>query len=144
MGIFVYSQAGPLENKPKVRTGECAALVQEYTHAPHTTLWRPGVRVLESNVPGQKLESGTAIATFVNGRYPFHEGQHRHAAFFLRYGAPDRDGLPSGFWVVEQWNHPPLDHIQARFLKRRGKIQANGEYPNASNNAEAFYVIQSP
>lgn len=144
MGVFIYRDAGALENKPKARDGECAALVQEYTDAPHTTLWRPGLRVIESNLEGKKLARGTAVATFVKGRYPFHEGQHRHAAFFLRYGAPDTDGLPSGFWVVEQWNHPPLDHIQARFLKRKGRMQENGEFPNASNNAEAFYVIQYP
>lgn len=144
MSIFIYRDAGALENQPKVRTGECAALVQHYTHAPHTTLWRPGIRVVESNVPGRKLERGTAIATFVKGRYPFHEGQHRHACFFLRYGAPASDGLPSGFWVVEQWNHPPMAAIQARFMQRKGKIQPNGEFPNASNNAESFYAIEYP
>lgn len=140
--MYVYRDAGALENKDKARDGECAALVQEYTKAPHTTRWRPGIRVLESNVPGKKLERGTAIATFVKGRYPFHAGQHRHAAFFLRYGAPDRDGLPTGFWVVEQWNHPPMKHIQARFLTRKGGMLPDGTFPNASNNAEALYVIE--
>lgn len=136
--MYRFEAAGSLKNKAKVRDGECAALVQEYTGAPHTSTWRAGERVVES----RGLLAGTAIATFANGRYPTPK-QRRHAALFLRYGPRDTDGNATYFWVIEQYNHPPIRLIQARKLdKKRGPPARDGSGPEASNNPDAFYVIE--
>ncbi len=136
--MYRYNSAGSLENKPKVRDGECVALVQEYAGAPRSTTWRAGERVVES----RGLLPGTAIATFANGRFPSGT-MRRHAAFFLRYGPRDASGNATYFWVIEQYNHPPIALIQARMLNRkRGPQARDGSWPEASNNPDAFYVIE--
>lgn len=136
--MYRYDSAGSLENKLKVRDGECVALIQAYTDAPHSTMWRAGERVVES----KGLLAGTAIATFANRRFPSGK-MRRHAAFFLRYGPRDADGNARWFWVIEQYNHPPIKLIQARMLdKKRGPQARDGSWPEASNNPDAFYVIE--
>ena len=136
--MYRFATAGSLERKPKVRDGECVALVQVYADAPRTITWRAGERVVESTA----LLPGTAIATFVKGRYPG-AAQRRHAAFFLRYGPRDSKGIATSFWVIEQYNHPPIQRIQARLLPLKPGAQApDGTWPDASNNANAFYVIE--
>lgn len=136
--MFRFDAAGSLENKPKVRDGECVALVQVYAGAPNSATWRAGERVIES----RGLLAGTAIATFDNGRFP-QGSRRRHAAFFLRYGPREADGKVSYFWVIEQYNHPPIKLIQARMLNRkRGPQNRDGSWPEASNNPDAFYVIE--
>lgn len=137
--MYIYEAAGSLENKPKVRDGECVALVQVYAEAPHSSNWKQGERVVES----RGLRAGTAIATFVNGRFPRAQALRRHAAFFLRYGPRDASGNAVYFWVIEQYNHPPIKKIQARQLKMRaGAQRADGSWPEASNNPDAFFVIE--
>lgn len=84
---------------------------------------------------------GTAIATFVKGRYSSMD-KGNHAAFFLRHGAPD-----TGFWVIDQWKARPgsgdKPTISSRFIVARHKKQnANGSWPRASDNADAFAVIE--
>src|SRR5450830_199438 len=53
----LYEAAGGLERKPKVRGGECVALVQVYSSASHTSSWRPGEKWSggSSLVNGHKL-----------------------------------------------------------------------------------------
>lgn len=136
--MYVYEGVTALENKPKVRDGECVALVQEYTDALNSKQWRAGERVIES----RGLRPGTAIATFVNGRFPSGT-MHRHAAFFLRYGPRDSSGNCVNFWVIEQYNNPPIPRIQARTLKVKfGGQRPDGSWPDMSNNASAFFVIE--
>ena len=136
--MFRYEAAGALENKAKVGDGECVALVQKYAVALHSSTWRAGEKVIAS----QGLKSGTAIATFANGRFPSGK-MRRHAAFFLRYGPRDGDGNAQYFWVIEQYNHPPIRHIQARKIFVKPGAQAkDGAWPDASNNANAFHVIE--
>jgi hypothetical protein len=109
-----------------------------YADAPRTTIWRAGERVVEAKGP----LPGTAIATFVKGTYP-NATKRRHAAFFLRYGPRDGTGIATSFWVIEQYNHPPVPRIQARLLQTKGGAQApDGTWSDASNNANAFYVIE--
>lgn len=84
---YIYARAGALQRQEKVGNGDCVALVQHYAKAPHTTLWKQGVAVLD----GKDIAPGTAIATFVKGRYPSKDSGN-HAAFFLRHGAP-RNGI---------------------------------------------------
>jgi hypothetical protein len=67
-----------LTDMPKVDTDECARLVQMYIpQLSHTTTWKPGEGVIDILERGGKIESGTAVATFVKGRYPTCD--HRHA-----------------------------------------------------------------
>lgn len=137
--MYIYPRAGYLERHAKVRDGECVAIVQEFTSAPATRQWKAGVRVIDA----PDLKHGTAIATMINGRYPSYPWLRRHAALYMRKGPPGPDGKPTGFWVVEQYNHPPITAIQARFIRRKGLPQnEDGSWPDASNNADAFYVIE--
>lgn len=136
--MYRYEAAGSLENKAKVGDGECVALVQTYTKAQHSSTWRAGEKVIAS----RGLVSGMAIATFANGRFP--SGKlRRHAAFFLRYGPRDQDGNAVYIWVIEQYNHPPIKAIQARkIFVKPGAPGKDGAWPDASNNANAFHVIE--
>lgn len=95
-----------------------------------TQSWRPGVDVLTSGI----VARGTAIATFFNGKFP-HMDTGQHAAIFLSYSG-------KGFWVKEQ--HRRLKTIILRRIEvpRNGQRRADGTFPNASNNALAFSVIE--
>ena len=81
-----YTLAGQL----KVDTGECARLVQVMVpQVGHTSTWRPGERVHDVLARGGTIEPGTAVATFVNGRFP--TAGHPHATPWNPQPAP-RDG----------------------------------------------------
>ena len=78
---FRYWAWFTLNEMQKVDTGECARLVQMYVpQIGHTSTWKPGERVIDVLERGGKIEPGTAVATFVKGRYP--SSGHRHAAFY--------------------------------------------------------------
>ena len=63
---YRFDQVEALAGAPKVGSHQCVALVQLKAGAPLTTSWRQG-----ATVRGQTLlAKGTAIATFVDGRYP--------------------------------------------------------------------------
>jgi hypothetical protein len=133
-----------LNELPKVATGECARLVQMYVpQIGHTSTWKPGERVIDVLERGGQIESGTAIATFVNGRYP--TAGHRHAAL---YDGPIRSvtGGIMGIILLDQWNpspnDPPRPLIKRRSVYRKGKMRSDGGFPFISDNAEAFYVIE--
>lgn len=145
----VYWAFFTLNNMEKVDTGECARLVQMYLpQLGHTTGWKPGERVIDILERGGKIESGTAIATFVRGRYP--SAGHRHAAF---YEGPVRSvtGSILGIVVLDQWNpkanplKPGVDErplIKRRSILRKGKMLSDGNFSLISDNAEAFYLIE--
>ena len=103
-----------------IGTGECVALVQEWTHAPNTHGWKPGLQVYGNE---DKIPKGTAIATFVNGQYPTDE---RHAAIFLS-GAGN-----AGFRVVDQW-HGQVSHERTIHFNSAGR----------QNDPKAYYVIEN-
>lgn len=127
---YVYPEAGRLENNEKVGTFECVALVQHFTNAPPTSAWREGERVMGN----KNLSPGTAIATFVNGRYP-NRPHGNHAAFYL--GQVD-----GGIYVMDQWRDMlKKPKISKRFIRAKGKTKA-GNYIEPSNNADAFSVIE--
>ena len=133
-----------LPTLPKVATGECARLVQMYVpQLGPTNSWKPGERVIDILGRGGKIEPGTAVATFVKGRYP--TAGHRHAAF---YEGPVRNvsGTISGIILIDQWNPQPGSYdrplIGRRSAYRRGKMRSDGTFPQISDNAEAFYVIE--
>ena len=49
-----------------VGDGQCVALVQQCTRAPHTSSWRQGSPV-RGNIG---IQRGAAVATFEKGKYP--------------------------------------------------------------------------
>ncbi|MFP5390835.1 MAG: BPSL0067 family protein [Gammaproteobacteria bacterium] len=126
---YVYADAAKLEKTPKVGSGQCVALVQHYAGLPGTIGWHEGEKVLNN----ASIKPGTAIATFVKGRYLSH-ATGNHAAFFLRHGA-------NGFYVMDQWKNK--EDVSERFIPyRKGPKNADGSYYNASNNADAYSVIE--
>jgi hypothetical protein len=132
---FVYAKVESLKGKAKVGSHQCVALVQWYAAGiPHTSKWKAGELVLGNS----KILEGTAIATFVKGRY-LSLPHGNHAAFFLRQGT-------DGFWVMDQWMDRPggvVRPISERFIRsRREKQNEDGTWPQASDNADAFSVIE--
>lgn len=131
---YIYRNAGALRDKPKVGSTECVALVQHYTSVGPTSGWVAGEKV----VGNYRLAIGTAIATFRNGRYGGAD-HNNHAAFFLRHG-------PNGAIVVmDQWRdrpHRPGRDITVRTIERRGGPFKDGTWPQESDNADAFFVIE--
>lgn len=134
---FIYPSAAELEGKGKVGSTQCVALIQIYANAPNHRAWKPGAAVIGN----KKILPGTAIATFVNGRYPSMPTGN-HAALFLRHGV-------NGFWVMDQWKSagPPGEDkkptISSRFIRsQRRKQNQNGSWFRASDNADAYSIIE--
>lgn len=133
---YVYKPVDLLKRKPWVDGGNCVSLIKKYAPGitgASTLDWREGARVVDS----PKLERGTAIATFVNGRYPrLGVGRGNHAAFFLWH-------VSDGIYVMDQFvagnRREPI--IDQRLLRKLGK-NADGTYVDPSNNADAFSVIE--
>lgn len=127
---YVYSSVKDLDNQEKVGTFQCVALVQHYTNAPITSAWREGERVMDNKT----LTPGTAIATFVNGRYPI-RAHGNHAAFYLGQ-------VSNGIYVMDQWNDSVRrPRISKRFIRAKGKSKS-GKFIEPSDNADAFSVIE--
>jgi hypothetical protein len=81
-----------------------------------------------------QLSKGTAIATFVDGKYQS-LSHGNHAAFFLRQDA-------GGIWVMDQWSDDKKKPtISSRYLRRKGKDR-NGNFVDPSNNADAYSIIK--
>lgn len=125
----IYPGAALLQRKPKVGNGDCVALVRTFgpLKSRPTSTWREGEKVLNNSM----IKPGTAIATFVHGRYP-NRPTGNHAAFYLRPG-------PGGFWIIDQWKKTKW--IESRFIESKGKYK-DGSYRDPSDNAEAFSVIE--
>lgn len=70
---YVYRDVASLKTNPPhalVGNGDCVARIKHFVSglkALPTSAWKAGQNVLEE---GAKIEAGTAIATFVKGRYP--------------------------------------------------------------------------
>lgn len=126
---YVYPNAKELKDKPVVGSHQCVALVQEYAGAPRTTYWRQGEAVMGNKT----IKEGTAIATFVDGRYP-NRPHGNHAALFVREVA-------NGIVVVDQWKAGKKTKISVRTIKSQGKDK-KGKFVNPGENADAFFVIE--
>ena len=126
---YVYAKAAELQEKPKVGSHHCVALIQHYAIAPPTSSWREGIPVRGADIP-----MGTAIATFTKGKYA-NASTGNHAAFYL--GQDDK-----GIWVMDQWENssqkPLISKRHIRFLD----AQPAGSNPTASNNGDAYSVIE--
>lgn len=143
-----FPDALRLEGKPKVAGGECARLVQHFIPGIGlTSSWRPGENVIDVLASGRTIPQGTAIATFVNGRYPNHG--RRHAALFLWANMSCTNDPKTGkcsvmsIRMMDQWNADPgsryqKDRIAARDVRIYGKTAA---FP-ISDNASMFYIIE--
>lgn len=75
----------------------------------------------------------TAIATFVKGRYPNHS-HGNHAALYVGQGV-------DGIYIADQWKANGKTEISVRLIRSLGKDK-KGNYVRASNNADAFFVIE--
>jgi hypothetical protein len=126
----VYREARQLQGKDKVGDEECVALVKHYTSAGPARFWRAGEKV----VGNKNIAHGTAIGTFVNGRWP-QLSTGNHSGFYLGQ-------VSNGIYIMDQW---PRDarkpKISMRFLYRLGKDK-NGNYVNPPQNADAFSIIE--
>lgn len=126
---FFHPNVRSLEGHQLVGNGDCAQLIKLLTPGltgRPASMWKQGARVLDTTA----LLPGTAIATFVNGKYPDNESG-QHAAFFLSYAG-------KAIWVMDQWkNDKKKLGVSSRLIHpgppRGGRL---------SNNAEAFYVIE--
>ncbi|GGO67767.1 BPSL0067 family protein [Bowmanella pacifica] len=126
-GPFIYTKVDSLEGKPKVFGGECAGLVQWHTKVGKADTWREGIKVKGN---ASQISKGTAVATFVDGRYP-NLPHGNHAALYL-----SQDG--TGIWVMDQWSTKPA--ISKRKMLFKG-LNADGSYKDPSNNGDALSVI---
>lgn len=137
---YVYRDVKSLQGKPLAGNGDCVALIKQYVpllKGVPTNAWRAGEHVMDHP---HTIAPGTAIATFVDGRYP-NLPSGNHAAILLRI-----DG--SGIWVVDQWKNDPVSRpeIRARLIRvppPRYIKSSDGKYMDPSNNAMAFYVIET-
>ncbi|MDR2017318.1 MAG: BPSL0067 family protein [Syntrophobacterales bacterium] len=146
-GPYVYPNPTSQIGKPHVADiagnylGECVSLVKRYIPElknRSTSTWTKGPNVIETLKNGGTIMEGTAIATFVNGRFV---SGHGHAAFFVgSFDDPNPEqGTPGiRIIIVEQFKNSV--RIIERKLFNRGK-NADGSYVNPSNNGEAFSVI---
>ena len=128
---YIAADPDKLDKTASVGSGECVALVQQATGAPHTSSWTRGALVKGNTA----LKPGTAIATFdAAGKYPSHR-HGNHAAIYLSQDA-------SGIKVIDQWNRrdahgiirskqPPHIHV-LQFNDRLG----------TSDNGNKFNVVE--
>ncbi len=127
---YIYPKVDDLQNTAKVGTAQCAVLVQYYAGAPETSKWVGGAAVLGDLT----LSKGTAIATFIKGVYP-KKKTGNHAALYISQDS-------GGIWVMDQWVDDLVKpKVSKRYLRKKG-INADGTFPDPSNNADAFSVIE--
>ena len=113
---------------PVVGTGQCVEVPKFYAGAPATPLWKEGKQV-RGNL---NLAAGTAIATFINGKYPS-LAHGNHAALYLKQDA-------SGIYVVDQWVR--VKKLQTRKIFFKGFNSDGTPVGGASDNGDAFSVIE--
>lgn len=125
--LYIYENAESLEKLPTVGTKQCFALIKQFTKAPPSSLWKAG-KPVKGNL---HLMTGTAIATFIDGKYPNH-GSGNHAAFYVGQDA-------AGILVVDQWLTSGT--IKKRRLPFLGQDK-QGRFINPNNNGDAFSVVE--
>jgi hypothetical protein len=99
----------------KIGSGHCVAFVQEAASAPHTSQWRQGALVRDSNPP-----AGTAIATFQDGKYQNRTNGDSHAAILLRV---EQDRLI----VLDQWVGQKVHERPIHFRNGRDEPRNDGD-----------------
>lgn len=103
---------------------ECVTFIEKTLRAPGSKTWREGKKVVKGD---RSIATGTAIATFVNGKFP--DGSSgQHAAIYL-----DQDAL--GIVVLDQWRSQ--GYVKKRTIHWTPKPPAI-----LSNDGNAFSVIE--
>lgn len=117
-----------LKNEYDISNKECVGIAQETMNMPHTSRWVEGAKVLGNT----NIKRGTAIATFVGGKYQS-LAHGNHVAIYLSQG--------NGYIrVIDQWvsNHKKklyqLPHERPIYTKPNGIV-------DRSNDANAFSVV---
>lgn len=105
---YIYTKVDELERTAMVGNHQCVALVRHFAGAPATLGWRQGDAVRGNHM----LRKGTAIATFINGRYANHHTGN-HAALY--WGQ-----TPDGILVMDQWANKRFGTISSRVLRSKG------------------------
>ncbi len=82
---------------------------------------------------GNNITKGTAIATFVDGKYQS-LSTGNHAAFFISKDA-------NGITIMDQWFGSKKKTIFSRHIPRKGKLQS-GRFADPSNSADAYSIIE--
>lgn len=119
---MAFIASNPEEYKGEVvGDGQCVAFVKEASGAPQTSLWKEG-----EQVRGANIDSGTAIATFINGSYPSHS-HGNHAAIYVSQNA-------EGLVVWDQWKGQSVHQRTIRF---------KGGVGDPVNDGDAFSVIET-
>ena len=127
---YVYPEVDKLQGSEKVGSKQCVALLQYYAKVPHHSAWKERGAVFgDFTIP-----KGTAIATFINGRYrSLPTGNH--AAFYISQDA-------GGIWIMDQWaSERRKPFVSKRYIRKKGTWK-NGQFVDPSNNAEAYSVIE--
>ncbi len=109
-----------------VGSGQCPAIVQLYGGLPLVRHWRAGPKVRGNTM----IPYGTAIATFVDGKYP-NWAHGNHTAIYLEQD--DKWGVH----VFEQFSGHVAQKRWLPYLDEKGE-------KNRSNNGAAFSVILTP
>ena len=127
---YVYSKVDELDGTEKVGSKQCVALLQHYQNLPGTKFWTEGAAAWGNRF----IMKGTAIATFVNGKYES-LSTGNHAAFYVSQDT-------KGIWIMDQWSSDiSKPKVSMRHIKPRGRNKS-GAYIDPSNNADAFSVIE--
>lgn len=139
MGSAVIYQGNvdALEGHAPFGDGECVALPQAVTHVGHTSLWRPGPRVVDLSY----LNPGTVIANFIDGRFPNQHGYH--AALFLDFSRSVTSHRVMSIRVMDQFtSRRPKNVVKARRIDSRGeRSNRQGNPYSDCDNADLFYVV---
>ncbi|MDR1423280.1 MAG: BPSL0067 family protein [Azoarcus sp.] len=144
MGPYFYVHVESLVHQPYVgdvagnNVGECVSLVKHYIPGLanlRTTTWIKGQDVIETIKNGGTFFMGTAIATFIDGRFQSGNG---HAGFYAGHVNDPKEGIR--IYIVEQYLHPPTGGIQKRLLHSTENDEA-GHYRGISNIGTKFSVI---
>lgn len=126
---YVYDDVDKLEGQPKVGSHHCVPLVQHYAKAPLAGTWRKGALVKGST----DIKKGTAIATFVDDKYP-NNPTGNHAALYMK-----QDN--TGILVMDQWaKDQKKPNVSSRWIRFKG-MQNGKLIEPLSNNGDAYYVI---
>ena len=104
-----YTKVADLEKTIMVGNHQCVALVRHYAGAPATLAWKQGEVVLGNRL----LRKGTAIATFINGKYANHQ-QGNHAALYMGQAL-------DGIIVMDQWTGKRPGIVTSRTLRSKGQ-----------------------
>ena len=126
---YVRQNVEDLDGAERAGNGQCVALVQVEAQVPHTSTWTEGAAVRGNTT----IVKGTAVATFVGGKYP-NKAHGNHAAFYLGQNA-------AGIQVLDQWKSDKKPKISKRTMFFSGKNK-DGSFIDPSNNGDALSIIE--